>query len=86
MPNMDGYEATELLKKEGVTIPIIALTVNAMKGDQRKCLEAGCDDYLSKPIHRKKLLETIGKYLVSGKSDGKDELNQPCFSEKSSAE
>ena len=59
-----------------------------MKGDQRKCLEAGGDDYLSKPIQRKILLETISKYLVSGKeeSGGKDELNQPCFSEKSSTE
>jgi signal transduction histidine kinase/CheY-like chemotaxis protein len=65
MPNMNGYEATQTLRKEGITTPVIALTANAMKGDNKKCIEAGCDGYLSKPLDFRELLETIGKYLSS---------------------
>ncbi len=63
MPNMNGYEATEALRKSGVTTPVVALTANAMKGDEEKCFEAGCDDYLAKPIDRKRLFEILKKYL-----------------------
>ncbi len=65
MPNMNGYEAARAIKNEGITTPIVALTANAMKGDDIKCLEAGCDDYLAKPIDREKLLKTIAKHLPS---------------------
>jgi CheY-like chemotaxis protein len=63
MPKMNGYEATRTLRKEGVATPVIALTANAMKGDDRKCFAAGCNDYLTKPIDRKWLLCVLQKYL-----------------------
>ena len=63
MPNMNGYEATRKLRSEGVKTPIIALTASAMSGDEGKCICAGCDDYLSKPLNRQKLLGKIRKYL-----------------------
>jgi PAS domain S-box-containing protein len=63
MPQMNGFEATRVIRereKESAThIPIIALTAYAMKGDQERCMEAGMDGYLSKPIHRDHLLEII---------------------------
>lgn len=63
MPNMNGYAATRKLRDEGVKTPIIALTASAMSGAEGKCICAGCDDYLSKPLDRRKLLEKIRKYL-----------------------
>jgi CheY-like chemotaxis protein/HPt (histidine-containing phosphotransfer) domain-containing protein len=63
MPNMNGYEATKALRKKGLTTPIIALTANAMKGDDKKCIEAGCNDYLPKPLDRRRLFEKIHKHL-----------------------
>jgi CheY-like chemotaxis protein len=63
MPYMNGYEATAALRGEKIKTPIIALTAYAMSEDRDKCLNAGCDDYLSKPINHEKLLEILGKYL-----------------------
>ena len=63
MPNRNGYEATRILRKEGVKSPIVALTAYAMKGDDKKCLDAGCDAYLTKPVKRTGLLEILQRFL-----------------------
>ncbi len=65
MPIMDGLEATRLIreheKQSNTHIPIIALTAHAMKGDRERCLEAGMDDYISKPINYQELMEAINR-------------------------
>ena len=65
LPVMDGWEATRRIKSNGATssIPVIALTAHAMQGDEEKALEAGCDDYDTKPVNFKRLLEKIQTLL-----------------------
>ncbi len=63
MPNMDGLSATKILRQKGLKTAIVALTAYAMRGDDEKCISAGCSDYIAKPIDRKTLLKVIRKYL-----------------------
>ena len=66
LPGMDGYEVTRRLKAQDETkhIPIVAVTSYAMKGEEERAREAGCDAYVSKPIDIHKLVETVQRFLL----------------------
>jgi len=64
MPVMDGYQATQKLRSADYREPIIALTAHAMSGDRQKCIDAGCNDYISKPIDPKKLVGLVGAWVT----------------------
>jgi two-component system cell cycle response regulator DivK len=66
IPGIDGWECTRRLKASAATcdIPIIALTAHAMRGDEERAREAGCDGYLAKPVSPKKVVEEVRRYLA----------------------
>jgi two-component system sensor histidine kinase/response regulator len=66
MPVLDGLEATRLIRKERRwdSLPIIAMTAHAMNGDKERCLEAGMNGYISKPVHPSLLLSTVDQFLL----------------------
>ncbi len=78
MPGMTGIEATQQLRKQGYSKPVLALTAATMKGERERCLEAGCSDHLSKPIEEFRLLERVMYYL----NDSQTAPQEPATSKK----
>ena len=72
LPVLDGWEATRRLKADPATrsIPVIALTAHAMAGDRERALEAGCDEYETKPVEFARLLDKVRALLGGGSTDG----------------
>jgi len=62
---LDGYEATRKLRETGSTTPIIAMTAHAMPGDKQKCMDAGMDYYISKPISQERVFQTLKTALAT---------------------
>lgn len=69
MPEMDGYEATKIIRKNKINIPIIAITAATMREDQSRCLKVGMNDYISKPIRAENLYQIINNYAFREEED-----------------
>jgi len=67
IPGMDGLEVVRNARQQGCTLPIVAVTALAMKGDEKRILRAGCDGYLAKPFHLNDLKTTLQTFLEGGK-------------------
>jgi CheY-like chemotaxis protein len=69
MPEMNGYEAAGKIRELGYTIPIVAVTANALKGEKERCIEAGMNEYLTKPFKGKDLVPYLNKWLVTSEGE-----------------
>jgi two-component system, sensor histidine kinase and response regulator len=80
MPEMDGFEATKVLRRReqgtDMHIPIIAMTANAMAGDRERCIEAGMDDYVPKPVNPENLYKVLGRWLARSMEEGNTFLQE----------
>jgi len=66
MLELDGISATRMIRNKGFkTIPIVAMTANALQGDRERCLDAGMNDYMTKPVKREKVFEMINKFIIN---------------------
>jgi len=63
LPKMDGWEITQKLRADGIKTPIIALTAHALESDKKKCMDAGCDEFETKPVELPRLLEKINTFV-----------------------
>ena len=72
MPDLDGYEAAAQLRRIGIRTPILALTAHAQAFDRQKCLDAGCDEHLTKPINVPAMFRALSRYLQPS-----DEMRSP---------
>ena len=80
MPELDGFEATEIIRsreRSGKRTPIVAMTASAMRGDRERCLAAGMDDYLAKPVTFENLRVVLGRWLGS-RVDGPPATAEPA--------
>lgn len=75
LPDVDGLEIVRWIRSEAALrdLPVIAITASAMRGDRERFLEAGCDDYLSKPIHAVELLQVVDRYYPLARDQVKDD-------------
>jgi signal transduction histidine kinase/CheY-like chemotaxis protein len=86
MPEMDGFEATRAIRRdepEGRHTPVIAMTANALSGDHERCLAAGMDDYISKPIKLHVIAAVLERWLAPGQGDKPGPLSDPSQSQHS---
>ncbi len=67
MPVMDGYCATKIIRKNNNNVPVVAVTAHALQGDRERCIESGCDEYLTKPIKKSLLIETCARLITEHK-------------------
>ena len=81
MPNMNGYEATQAIRGKGYTLPVIAVTANALKGEQDKCLAAGMDGFLTKPFKRDDLVPLLERWLPSATGEQVPRRDRSAFTE-----